>query len=74
MSKLANTPFKAVEYIYGIDIDNASPDFLIDAIKKAKAEIKEFKDADIDSKYITKKVEELNTAIEKMVAKLDTLD
>lgn len=73
MSELSNTPYKAVEYVYGKDITTAGADELIEMIKRSKGEITSLDAAGVDSKYIKNKVKELNSAIDTMVKRLDTL-
>jgi len=74
MSKeLRDTPVKHVTYIYGTDIEELSPENIMGVIKDIKQQIKDFNDAGVKSKYITKKVSELLDVITLLTEKLDTL-
>lgn len=71
MSINSNTPVQNVTFIYGRDVSTLSKQELIDAIKRAKGDIKAFADAGIESTYIASEVGKLNTAVDAMVALLD---
>lgn len=73
MNELKDTPFKAIEYVYGKDISTVGANGLIELIKKAKGEIKSLNDAGVKSKYIDKEIKSLEGAIDKMVERLDSL-
>lgn len=72
-NQLKNSPFTTVSYVYGNDIEELNAQDLMDGIKRAKREIAEVTAADIKSDYVEKTVAGLNKAIDKMVARLDTL-
>lgn len=71
MSINSNVPVQNVTFIYGRDVSTLSKQELIDAIKRAKGDIKAFADAGIESVYIASEVDKLNTAVAEMVALLD---
>lgn len=72
-SKFAKTPVTKVTYIYGTDIEECSAEELMSFIKRAKHEIENLQDAGIKSSYVEEQSAGLTSAIDIMVAKLDTL-
>jgi hypothetical protein len=71
MSINSNTPVQNVTFIYGRDVSTLSKQELIDAIKRAKGDIRAFADAGVESTYIASEITKLNDAVTAMVALLD---
>jgi hypothetical protein len=65
------TPVQNVTFVYGRDVSTLSKQDLIDAIVKAKADVKSYLDTGVESTFIAGEVAALNTAIASMVALLD---
>lgn len=66
-----NAPVQDITFVYGQDVNLMSKVNLIDAIKRAKADIAKLTDVGVESAYIAGEVTALNAAIAKMVARLD---
>lgn len=71
--KMKNQAITHVTYVYGDNITEMSAEQLLKAIKRAKGEINELTQAGVESKYISKTITGINSAIDQMVEALDAL-
>ena len=62
---------KTIHTVNGNDVTTMNPDDLIRCIKNVEQEIKELKAIDIQSKYVLKKIEELQATLVVVVGHLD---
>lgn len=71
MSQNTQLAHSTVDYVYGRDITTLSKADLIDAIKRANADIKDLQAAGVESTFIDGQITGLKNAIAQMVARLD---